>query len=295
MTVDRMPDLRWSPSADGTFTQMRYSAATDVGQVRSVNEDSFLAAPPVFVVADGMGGYERGDVASAIVVEEFESIRDCAAVEPSDLESCISRARLRIQDLATQKAAPGSTVLAAAYVEQSGRGYWAIAHEGDSRAYQWHDGNLARITKDHSIVQELVDEGQITEEEAQAHPERHIITRALGGSASSGPDFSLVPVEEGARLLLCSDGLTGELSEKSISRILADEVRSARAADLLVRRAVEAGGHDNITVVIVDVVSVGDRAVEDTLDPDLIGAPTQVEAVEDTIPEDTIPNGRRSR
>lgn len=286
MTIDH----RWSPSADDSFTQMRYSAATDVGRVRTVNEDSFLVAPPVFVVADGMGGYELGDVASAIVVEEFEALRDCAVVEPSDLESCISRARARIRALATDTTAPGSTVLAAAYVEQSARGYWVIAHEGDSRAYQWNRGDLTRITKDHSIVQELIDEGRITDEEAQVHPERHIITRALGGSASSGPDFSLVPVEEGSRLLLCSDGLTGELSEQSISQILGDEGGSADAADLLVRRAVEAGGHDNVTAVIIDAVTVGSHVVEDTLDPVPATGPAPAESV-----EDTIPNGRRNR
>lgn len=292
MTADRSSDVRWSPEAARIATQMSYSAATDVGQVRSVNEDSFLVAPPVFVVADGMGGYERGDIASAIVVEEFGTLGGRATVSASDVEDCIARARERIRGLATERVSPGSTVLAAAYVEQSGRGYWAIAHEGDSRAYTWRDGSLSRITKDHSIVQELVDDGEITEEEARVHPERHVITRALGGTGGTGPDFSLVPVEQGTRLLLCSDGLTGELSEQSICRVLGDETGSAAAVDLLVRRAVEAGGHDNVTVVIVDVVSVGGGpAVEDTLDS--LAAVDPVDSV--VTVEDTIPSGRRSR
>ncbi|QYJ05604.1 protein phosphatase 2C domain-containing protein [Nocardioides panacisoli] len=286
MTADELSDVRWSPPATGTTTQLQYSADTHVGQVRAVNEDSFLAGPPVFVVADGMGGYERGDIASAIVVEEFEALVGRDHVAPTDLENCIANARVRIRSLATERVSPGSTVLAAAYVEQSGRGYWAIAHEGDSRAYQWRRGTLVRITTDHSIVQEMVDDGEITEEEARVHPERHVITRALGGTGGTGPEFSLVPVEAGARLLLCSDGLTGELSEHSISQVLGDEPGSAAAVDLLVRRAVEAGGHDNVTVVIVDVVSVGDRAVvEDTLD--------SLSPV--AVAEDTIPSGRRSR
>lgn len=279
--AERVSDARWSPEGTRALsTVMEYSAATHVGLVRSVNEDSFFAGPPVFVVADGMGGYERGDVASAIVVEELATLAGQSPVEPSDLDACIGRSRERIALLATERVSPGSTVIAAAYVEQSGRGYWAIAHEGDSRAYVWRDGRLVRITKDHSIVQEMIDEGEISEEEARVHPERHVITRAIGGMGGSRPDFSLVPVEPGARLLLCSDGLTGELSEHSISQVLGDESRSAEAVDMLVRRAVEAGGHDNVTVVIVDVVSVEDRAVvEDTLD-------SIVKVVEDTIPGD---------
>ena len=290
MTADRRSDLHWTPPGR-TGTRVKFAGATHVGKVRDANEDSYLTAPPVFVVADGMGGYERGDVASAIVVEEFEVLAG-RSVRPVDVEEGITRARNRIRRLATERAAPGSTVLVAAYVEQSARGYWAIAHEGDSRAYLWRGGRLARVTKDHSIVQELVDDGEITEEEAQVHPERHVVTRALGGTGNTGPDFSLMPLEQATRLLLCSDGLTGELSEQSICRVLGQEPEADQAVELLVRRAVEAGGHDNVTVVIVDVVSVDDgRPFEDTLDS---LDPVDPADVVDTI-EDTIPSGRRSR
>jgi serine/threonine protein phosphatase PrpC len=290
VTADRRSGLRWTPPGR-TGTRVEFAGATHVGQVRAVNEDSYLTAPPVFVVADGMGGYERGDIASAIVVEEFEVLAG-RTVGPADVEESITRARNRIRSLATERVAPGSTVLVAAYIEQSARGYWAIAHEGDSRAYLWRGGRLTRVTNDHSIVQELVDDGEITEEEARVHPERHVITRALGGTGGTGPDFSLMPVEQASRLLLCSDGLTGELSEQSICRALGDQAEADDAVELLVRDAVEAGGHDNVTVVIVDVVSVDDgRPVEDTLDSlDPVDPADTVDTV-----EDTIPGGRRSR
>jgi protein phosphatase len=278
--AQRLSSARWSPSGTNAVdTVFTYAGVSHVGLVRSVNEDCFLAGPPIFAVADGMGGYERGDVAAGIVVQELEALVGRTDVTAADLEECIARSRTRVEELATADAAPGSTVIAAAYLEQSGHGYWAIAHEGDSRAYVWRNDSLVRVTKDHSLVQDMVDGGEITEEEALVHPDRHVITRAIGGAGGSRPDFSLVPVETGARLLLCSDGLTGELSEQSIATVLADERGTAEAAELLVRRAVQAGGHDNVTAVIVDEVSavVDNSAVEDTLD-------SVAKVVEDTIP-----------
>lgn len=282
MTAERSSNVRWSPTP-AAATELCCSGGTHVGRVRTVNEDSHLVAPPVFVVADGMGGYDQGDVASAIVIEEFSSLAGREALTPTDLEACIGRSRDRIRALATAQTAPGSTVLVAAYVEQAEREYWAIAHEGDSRAYLWREGSLTRLTTDHSIVQELIDRGHITEEEAWVHPDRHVITRALGGTGGTGPDFTLVPVEAGSRLLLCSDGLNGELSEHSIAQVLGATPSPAEAVDLLVRRAVEAGGHDNVTALVIDVLATPARAaVEDTLD----AMPRVV--------EDTIPSGRRN-
>lgn len=266
MTATPVSGRRWSPSDPATgSTVLEYSAASHVGLVRAVNEDAYAAGPPVFVVADGMGGYERGDVASALVIDAFEPLVGRVEVVPSDLSGCIERARAAIQDLDEGSGAPGSTVIVAAYVVQSGHGYWLIAHEGDSRAYAWRAGNLQQITRDHSVVQEMIDAGEIDREQARVHRERHVITRAVGALTDSRPEFSLVPVEPGARLLLCTDGLTGELSEASISRILGHAQGSGEAVEQLVRAAVDAGGHDNVTALVVDVIAIGDSIVEDTL------------------------------
>lgn len=266
MTASPVSGRRWSPSDPATSTTvLEYSAASHVGLVRSVNEDAFMAGPPVFVVADGMGGYARGDVASTLVVAAFEPLVGCVEVVPADLDACIERSRAEIRRLAVDDATPGSTVIVAAYVVQSDHGYWLIAHEGDSRAYIWRAGALQQVTRDHSVVQELLDAGEIDAEQARVHRERHVITRAVGALDDSRPDFSLVPVEPGGRLLLCTDGLTGELSEASISRILGDARGSAEAVEQLVRAAVDAGGHDNVTALVVDVLEMDTGVYEDTL------------------------------
>lgn len=266
MTATPVSGQRWSPSSPETrSTVLEYSAATHVGMVRAVNEDSYLTGPPVFVVADGMGGYARGDVASALVVGAFEPLVGSAVVVPSDLDAAIDRSRQEIRRLGERDSIPGSTVIVAAYVVQDSHGYWLIAHEGDSRAYVWRGGELTQITRDHSVVQELLDAGEINVEQARVHRERHVITRAVGALEDSRPEFSLVPVEPGARLLLCSDGLTGELSETSISQILGEVTGAGAAAETLVGAAVDAGGHDNVTAVVVDVVTIGESLVVDTL------------------------------
>lgn len=266
MGASRVYGQRWSPDGSSSAaTVLDYSAASHVGLVRTVNEDSFMAGPPVFVVADGMGGYSRGDVASSIVVGSFEPLVGLMEVAASDLDAAIARSRNEISQLGIDTDAPGSTVLVAAYVTESGHGYWLIAHEGDSRAYIWRAGELEQVTRDHSLVQELVDAGEIAPHEARLHPDRHVITRAVGASIDTEPDFTLVPVEPGSRLMLCSDGLTSELSADSISVLLGQSATSRDAVDALLRAAVAAGGHDNVTVLVVDVVAMQETVLEDTL------------------------------
>lgn len=252
------------PSPDGA-AHLVFASASHPGQVRPVNEDSCLAAPPVFLVADGMGGHARGDVASRLVVESFVPLRDRVAVRPSDLDAAIESSRRSVAALAAEfTSAPGSTLVAASYVLEDGRGYWLLANIGDSRAYSFTDGVLDQISKDHSVIQELLDAGAITRDEALGHPERHVITRAIGALTDSEADFSLVPAEPGSRLLLCSDGLHSELSETAIVHILSEQAPPARTAQILVGAAVAAGGHDNVTVVVVDVSGEGDRPLENT-------------------------------
>ncbi len=267
MRVDATAAESWAtPGGSGLLV---HAAATHPGRVRDVNEDASLVAPPLFLVADGMGGYARGDLASRLVVESFEPLAALGRVEPGDLEAAIGTAQARVGALADDvSSAPGSTVVAAAYVTEDGHGYWLVANVGDSRAYSFADGVLEQISKDHSVVQELIDAGRLTPEEALGHPERHVVTRAIGALTPANADFSLVPATPGSRLLLCSDGLTSELSDTAVGHILAAENAPDRAALTLVDSAVAAGGHDNVTVVVVDVaggVAPGaGTALEDT-------------------------------
>src|SRR5262249_24207018 len=171
-----------------TNVELHHGAATDVGRLRETNEDAYLVAPPVFVVADGMGGHEDGDVASRIVVEEFARLAD-AGYDPTRGREAVAAALEASQQRITEYAAPGiglrrtpgTTGVGALLVEEEGAPAWLLANLGDSRIYAMADGTLRQVSTDHSVVQELVDSGEITAAEAHEHPERHVITRALGG------------------------------------------------------------------------------------------------------------------
>jgi PPM family protein phosphatase len=237
------------------------SAASDVGNVRSINEDSFLAGPSVFLVADGMGGHAHGDRASAAVVQVFaarhadESWTSSAAVLDS-----ISEANFAVRGLtppdAHDEAIAGTTITGIALLEpQTGGGAsWIAFNVGDSRIYSWRLGQLEQVTVDHSAVQELVDLGQITRAEAEVHPERNVVTRAMGVDDDPDADVWLIPAGGQQVFVLCSDGLTKELSDDQISQLLAEAEAGASATSVarrLVDAAVTAGGHDNVTVVVV--------------------------------------------
>ena len=254
-----------------TQVELHHGAATDVGLLRETNEDAYLVAPPVFVVADGMGGHENGDVASRIVVEEFARVAE-EGYEPTRGDAVVRDALEASQARITEYAAaggpgarrtPGTTVVAALLVEADDRPAWLLVNLGDSRIYAVSHGTLHRVSTDHSVVQELVDSGQITEAEATDHPERHVITRALGGPRLEPADFFVVPVEEAERLLLCTDGITGLLDDDEIAEVLTRTSDPRDAADGLVAAALRAGGDDNATAVVVDVVGlVPDQAYD---------------------------------
>jgi len=250
---------RWSPSDPATAaTVLACAGGSHVGMVRSVNEDSMLVGPPVFVIADGMGGHARGDVASALVIEAFQPLGGGDSTTPADVERALARSRVMVAAIdAEGQAEPGATMVSASYVVESGRGYWLIAHVGDSRAYSWSAGVLEQITRDHSVVQELIDAGQISSEQAATHPDRHVITRAIGPAGNAQADYSLVPLESRQRLLLCSDGLTSELSDRAISAILGNAGSPEETVGSLIEAAVNMGGRDNVTVIVVDVIDVG--------------------------------------
>jgi protein phosphatase len=250
-------------------------AKSDTGRQRRENEDSAFARAPVFVVADGMGGARAGEVASRIAVEAFaQGLPDSGTAEER-LSLRAQEANQRIYEVsrAERERAGMGTTLTAAYLDDSDL---AIAHVGDSRAYLLRDGQLKRLTQDHSLVDELVRRGKLTEEQAAEHPQRSIITRALGPEPTVEVDTWTYPVRAGDILLLCSDGLTSMISEGRIQEILAEAGSGTldRAAQALIDEANEAGGRDNITVVLFRVEEVQGVTADGAGDqPTMVGLP----------------------
>jgi serine/threonine protein phosphatase PrpC len=249
------------------------SVRSDVGAVRQVNEDSMLAADPVFVVADGMGGHARGDVASQTAVETLARVLPAGVVPtPDEVIAAIDEANAAVRSLSGADesgiAVAGTTLTGVVRVrgEIPGSEQWMVVNVGDSRVYLWDGRALTQLSVDHSAVQELVDAGLITEEQAAVHPERNVITRALGAEDFVDTDTILLPEAGRQTFLVCSDGLTKELSDESIARILANSTGEG-SADALVAAAIEAGGRDNVTVVVVEsVTGEADAASTDTRD-----------------------------
>ena len=223
------------------------AARTDTGRQRHANEDSYLARSPVFVVADGMGGAQAGEVASRIAAESFEEGFGDGAPE-EELARAALAANRRIFDLAREDSSRSGmgTTLTGAFVSDD---EVSIVHVGDSRAYLYRDGTLRQLTRDHSLVEELRRQGQLTSEEAEEHPQRSIITRALGPEPDVEVDVHTHQARPGDVFLLCSDGLTSMVREDRVREILSSSEDLREAADRLVREANEMGGRDNITVV----------------------------------------------
>ena len=241
--------------------RLRWGGATDVGQLRSVNQDSMLLGPDVFVVADGMGGHQGGEVASALAIDAIQAVAErLPGAAVTELITAVQDANDTVFERSVQDPSltgMGTTLVAIAAVVEGGEERIAIVNVGDSRAYRFSDGHLQQITEDHSLVAELVRDGRISEEEAAVHPQRNIVTRALGIEEHIPvDDFQVLP-HVGDRYLLCSDGLTNEVAEDDIAAVLRTVENPDEAAQELVRRANEHGGRDNITVVIVDVVDDG--------------------------------------
>ena len=235
-----------------------FAAATDVGRMRKNNEDSYLSQKPVAAVADGMGGHSAGEVASAIAIEELAALgrrgpwaNETAATD--DLKQAILRANRRIREMAaSDRKLNGMGTTLVALLEDGDMVH--VANVGDSRGYLLRQGELSQVTVDHSLVQELVDDGRLSPEDAERHPQRSVITRALGIDPEVEFDLFTYKLQVGDRLLLCSDGLSDVVEPAQIRKVLL-RVRSAqRAARELVTVANDQGGPDNITVIVVDAV-----------------------------------------
>jgi PPM family protein phosphatase len=223
-------------------------AATDIGQVREGNEDSFLLVAPLYAVADGMGGHRGGEVASSLALETVQGMFE--RKEGSLADQVVEANRAVFDRSQNDRSVSGmGTTLTAALVDGS---RVHLVHVGDSRAYLLRGGELAQLTEDHTLVHRMVMEGEISQEEAETHPHRSILTRALGVDQSVQVDESDVEAAAGDRLLLCTDGLTGMVPEGQIREIMLESADPQEAVEKLVKVANRAGGIDNITAVILD-------------------------------------------
>lgn len=235
----------------GRKASSTFGSRTDIGCVRDHNEDSLVVAPPLFAVCDGMGGHAAGEVASEIAVDVIAG-RAPAHPDAEALGQAVEEANLAIIRAAREGAGRegmGTTCTAALLENER----LVIAQVGDSRAYLLHNGRLQQLTRDHSLMTDLIEAGKITPEEARVHPQRSVITRALGSDPRTVPDLFEINVETGDRLLLCSDGLSGMVEDADIESIMARTADPQRCAALLVNEAIANGGYDNVTVVVADV------------------------------------------
>jgi protein phosphatase len=237
---------------------LHYAARSDVGLVRQENQDSGYAGPHLLVVADGMGGHAAGDIASSIAIGEMVGLDEESPGADEALDRLAEALRTANSELreAVQRQPElhgmGTTVTA---LLRTGNKI-AVAHIGDSRAYLLRDGTLTQITHDHSFVQSLIDEGRITEAEAQGHPQRSLVTRVLTGAHEDEPDLAMREAHVGDRYLLCSDGLSGFVARETIEEILVQAQPPGVAADRLVELAIRAGAPDNVTCIIGDIVDL---------------------------------------
>jgi protein phosphatase len=242
------------PGRPGEVLTLAWAAVSDVGLRRRANEDSVIVRPPIFAVADGMGGHAAGDLASAAVIARLAELAGRDGVGERQLGETLVAAGHDIDGLAEDiPAGVGTTVTGALLLLDPPT--FVVFNIGDSRVYSFSDGDLVQVTIDHSVVQELVDSGMLAAEDAETHPESNVITRALGFREVPQPDLWAIPAQLGLRLLICSDGLTRELGRDRLREELAAGLPPKETADRLLEAALEAGGRDNVTVVVVDVVA----------------------------------------
>ena len=273
-------DEMWSVS-------LRWGAISHVGSIRSTNEDSYFVSERVCLVADGMGGHAAGEVASGLVTETFRSLDDDRPMELLELEPLLNAINTRIREVGSENGTTGmgTTVVGVSLIRNGGGSSAVVFNVGDSRCYRLADGGLEQITVDHSHVQELIDAGDITREQAANHPMRNVVTRALGVDSAVRADY-IVLDDVDCRLLLCSDGLSGEMSDDAMMNTLASEPDPGAAALALVESVLAGRAPDNITAVVVDVRFIY-VAVEGDLD-DTTPTPVAASDVDVTAPRSLV-------
>ncbi|MEO3790990.1 protein phosphatase 2C domain-containing protein [Nonomuraea sp. B10E15] len=239
---------------------IRYAAGSDVGRRREQNEDSGYASGRLLVVADGMGGHAAGELASSAAIAVMRELDATLPESGADLEAALegavheaARRLVELADIDPARRGMGTTVTAMLW-----DGYrFALAHLGDSRGYLLRDGALYQMTKDHTLVQSMVDEGRITEDQAAVHPRRSMVLRVLGSEGRAEPDMALREAEPDDRYLLCSDGLTTVLGPEVLHEVLTTVADPGAAVQRLIDLANEGGSPDNVTVIVADVVAPG--------------------------------------
>lgn len=271
-------------------------ATTDVGLRRMANEDSYLTGYPIFAVADGMGGHDAGDRASQAVIQQLSTLVGRRDIQPDALVAVLDTARVSVAAIAdeTERGA-GSTVTGVAVSMHEGTAHWLVFNIGDSRVYRLHEGLLSQLSIDHSLVQQLLDSGELAPADLAGFRGKNVITRAVGADDSDA-DFWMHPIMQNERLLLCSDGLTGEATDAEIRELLLATPGAQPAADALVQRALANGGRDNVTVVVLDVLVGGIAQVfeEETVLSSRRAAQLDENASADTV-EIPIRRGPRTR
>ena len=243
-----------------------WGVATHAGAAHDRNQDAYCTEPPVFVVADGMGGHRAGDIASREAIEALLPLAGQVHVTAEMLTACLADARARIGRIAIDHGRPPGTTLSGAIITQVDNvPSWLVVNIGDSRTYRLDSDGFRQLSIDHSVVQELIGAGAIAPSAATAHPARNLLTRALLAGIEHPADVWLRPMTAGDRVLVCSDGLTKEVDDACIARVLRTKSDPQAAADALVKAAIHAGAHDDVTALVVDVdaITVGAAAHTD--------------------------------
>jgi protein phosphatase len=254
---------------DGSDLVLSWAAVTDVGRRRDNNQDAVLAEFPLFIIADGMGGHIGGEIASSRTIARMEALTESSRITSRDIEKAI---KLAVKDIAGHPGATDDgtgTTLTGVYLDVAGLvPHWVTLNIGDSRVYLLRDDRLAQVTTDHSVVQELIAAGRLSPEEAESHPYGNVITRAVGPSDHVKPDYVRLEVVEGDRFVVCSDGLTKELTDYGIQHFLGEHADPGDAVDAMLEAALENGGRDNVSIIVLNVGTPTSAGDEDDLDED---------------------------
>ncbi|WP_040163948.1 PP2C family protein-serine/threonine phosphatase [Microbacterium gorillae] len=247
-------DSRVVTLSGGDTVTLTWHGVTDTGRRRDANQDAFLTAYPLFVVADGMGGHIGGEIASASTVDRLGGMVEKGKVTPKNIERALTRAVSDIVSHPETTDEGTGTTLTGVYLDlDASRESWVTINIGDSRVYLLRGDQLDQLTTDHSVVQELIAAGRLSPEEAENHPYGNVITRAVGPSERVTPDYVRVDIEDGDRFVICSDGLTKELTDYGIQHFLTENPEPAAAADAMMQAALENGGRDNVTIIVLNV------------------------------------------
>lgn len=250
--------------ADQDKITLTWAGSTDTGRRRDNNQDAFLAEFPLFVVADGMGGHAGGEVASQCTIERLQEVVNSGTVSTDAIEEALEHA---VADIAshpeTTDEGTGTTLTGVFFDMVEGEPRWVSLNIGDSRVYLLRDQRLVQVTTDHSVVQELISSGRLSPEEAESHPYSNVITRAVGASELTPPDYLGIEVFDGDRFVICSDGLTKELTDYGIQHFLREKDDPADAVDAMLAAALENGGRDNVTLIVVKIERTGGSTVAD--------------------------------